>query len=130
MIQCNIKSHSHYIRNLLKIHTCSLCCNGSEAQYYGKNQNFYVQVFYNEHWKFTWSPTGVPQCQLSFSNCLTFHLLSVYRSRRAKMFWGGVCLVSMLFFLYMLMRLIMKYFSYPVVVNVDEVCRFRTLHDC
>ena len=46
------------------------------------------------------------------------------RSTKGKLFWTLVCMIGMGMFFYMLISLIMKYFSYPVVVKVYEVIVF------
>ncbi len=38
-----------------------------------------------------------------------------------RCFWGMVCLVGMSMFVFMLISLILKYYSYPVIVRVDQV---------
>ncbi len=44
------------------------------------------------------------------------------RTTRSRVFWGAVCVVGMGMFLFMLVSLIFKYYSYPVVVKIAEVC--------
>ena len=46
------------------------------------------------------------------------------RSGKARMFWGLVSLAGMIMFLYMLTSLVIKYFSYPVIIRVDQVKYF------
>ena len=43
------------------------------------------------------------------------------RNPRAKLFWSVVCIVAMGMFIFMLISLIIKYFSFPVIVKVDQV---------
>ena len=43
------------------------------------------------------------------------------RSNKAKVFWGLVCVIGMFMFIYMLVSLVIKYFTFPVVIKVDQV---------
>ena len=54
-------------------------------------------------------------------------------SHKSKFFWLAVCTIGLGMFIFMLTSLIMKYFSFPVVVTVKSVsmwmifiCRFNT----
>ena len=43
------------------------------------------------------------------------------RSNKAKVFWGLVCVIGMFMFIYMLVSLVIKYFTFPVIIKVDQV---------
>ena len=47
--------------------------------------------------------------------------LASSRTIRARVFWSVICLFSMGMFVFMLSRLIFQYFSFPVLVKVQEV---------
>ena len=60
----------------------------------------------------------------TFGNTTSMHgvpwLISA-RSVKARTFWGLVCVIGMFMFIYMLVSLVIKYFSFPVVIKVDQV---------
>lgn len=70
---------------------------------------------------------SVKQSVQSFADKTSMHgvpSLVKAHNPRAKLFWSVVCLVAMGMFIFMLISLILKYFSYPVIVKVDQVRAF------
>ncbi len=66
----------------------------------------------------------------SFGSLTSMHgiaQLSRAKSFKARFFWSGVCLIAMAIFLYSVSQLILKYFSYPVIVRVYQVRSDSTL---
>ena len=47
--------------------------------------------------------------------------LAKSKSTKSKVFWGCVCLIGMGMFVLMFISLIIKYFSYPTAVRIDQV---------
>ncbi len=48
------------------------------------------------------------------------HLISA-KSLKLRMFWSIICLTSLSIFIFLLSKLIIKYYSYPVVVKISQV---------
>ena len=48
------------------------------------------------------------------------HLISA-KSFKSRIFWSIVCLASSAMFLYLLSKLITKYYSYPIVIKIHQV---------
>ena len=65
-----------------------------------------------------------------FGSTTTLHgvpnLISA-KSLKLRIFWSIVCLASLVMFLYLFSKLLEKYYSYPVVVKIQQVTSALTI---
>ena len=70
-------------------------------------------------------PKGLKATLKAFGSTTSMHgvpSLIQAPSIKTRLFWSLVCLSAMTMFVFLLVSLVIKYFSFPVNVKVDQVC--------
>ncbi len=83
-----------------------------------------LKLVYTEYSKVTMSRHGVSGYVKEWGSMSSMHgipWLVTARTGKARIFWTIICVLSMVMFITMLSTLVVKYYQYPVSVQVDQV---------
>ncbi len=83
-----------------------------------------LKLVYIQYYNVTMSRHGVSGYVKEWGSMSSMHgipWLVTARTGKARIFWTIICVLSMVMFITMLSSLVVKYYQYPVAVQVDQV---------